>query len=150
MAGLDNALTGVKRWIETNLLLDTVRVQNPASGDPVLNPDTGQLEYPEGSIVYEGPGAVQSANDLAGVNAIPDVGQPWLQETESRYVLLTPLEAPIPPKDAIVSVTGLHDPSRTGLLGRTWLCTDPGIGGTVEVVRRTVLDQKRVRAGGTG
>lgn len=147
MAGLDAALTGVVAWIGDNLLIDTVRVTLPATGDPVFNDQTGELDYPNPVVLYEGDGAVQgsSAQELS---ATPGALTPWTQETTSRYRLLTPLDAPIPPKDAIVTVVAVHDPERTGLLGRSWTCQDPGRAGTVEVVRITPLDQNQAPAGG--
>ncbi|MCA1220253.1 DUF6093 family protein [Streptomyces sp. 8L] len=150
MAGLDKILAGVTTWIGANLLIDTIRVTLPGSGDPVFNPDTGQIEPPASTVVYEGPGAVIAGNDVAGFLAVPDAGEPWVKETTSRYLLLTPLTAPIFPKDATVTVPAVHDPARDGLLGRSWLVSDPTLGGTVEVVRRTALDQLRAPlSGGT-
>ncbi|MFF9287514.1 DUF6093 family protein [Streptomyces griseosporeus] len=148
MAGLDAALAGVKAWIGANLLVDTVRVTLPASGEPVLNEETGQLEYPPGEVLYEGPGAVQGGTAQSEISATPDAGQPWVQETKSRYRLLTPLTigtdpAPVPPKDATVTVVAVHDPANTALIGRTWTCQDPGRAGTIEVVRITPLDQNQ-------
>ncbi|MEU3656408.1 DUF6093 family protein [Streptomyces sp. NPDC032161] len=145
MTGLDAALAGVTAWIGDNLLIDTVRVTLPA-GDPVLNETTGQLEYPDGEVLYEGPGAVQGSSAQAEITAVPDHNLPWVQETTSRYRLFTPLPAPIPSKDAVVTVVAVHDPARTGLLGRSWICVDPGRAGTVEVVRITPLDQLRAEA----
>lgn len=142
MAGLDAALAGVKQWIGSNLLVDIVRVTLPASGEPVLDETTGKLEYPEGEVLYEGPGAVQ-ATAQNEMSAAPDALEPWLAETRSRYRLLTPLTAPIPAKDAIVRVVQVHNPENTALLGRTWTCQDPGRAGTVEVVRITPLDQNQ-------
>ncbi|HEX5566595.1 MAG TPA: DUF6093 family protein [Streptomyces sp.] len=141
MAGLDDALTGVVRWIGTNLLIDTVRITLPATGEPVLNEDTGRLEYPEPTVLYEGAGAVQAMT--TDVQKVPDAGLPWVAETKSRYQMLTPLDAPIAPKDAIVTVVAVHDPARTSLLGRSWTCQDPGRASTVEVVRVTPLDQNQ-------
>lgn len=149
MAGLDQALAGVTRWIEKNLLIDTVRITLPGPTEPVLNTETGQLEYPQGDVLYEGPGAIVPGSATMERSAVPDAVQPWAQQTRSSYVLLTPLEAPIPPEHAIASAVQVHDPQRTSLLGRTWLCADPGQAGTVEVVRRTALDQNRApRQGG--
>jgi hypothetical protein len=142
MAGLDAALAGVKSWIGSNLLVDTVRITLPAAGEPVLNEDTGQMEYPDPEILYEGPGAVQPTAQ-AEMSATLDAGQPWVQESKSRYQLLTPLSSPVPPKDAIVTVVAVHDPANTALLGRSWTCQDPGRAGTVEVVRKTPLDQNQ-------
>lgn len=144
MAGLDEILAGVTAWIDQTLLIDTVRITLPPSGEPVLNQDTGQLEYPDGDVLYEGPGAVQGGIAQSEVSSVPNAGQPWAQETRSRYRLMTPLEAPIAPKDAIVTVVQVHNPARTELIGRSWICQDPGIAATTEVVRITALDQNQV------
>lgn len=143
MPGLDRALAGAMHWISTNLLIDTVRIAIPGDGEPVYNPDTGLNEYPPDTILYEGPGAVQPTT--TEMSTVPTAGQQWVTETVSRYRLLTPLEAPIAPKDAIVSVTAVHDPARTALIGRTWTAQDPGRAATVEVVRITLLDQNQDR-----
>ncbi|NUP69310.1 MAG: hypothetical protein HOW71_44895 [Nonomuraea sp.] len=143
MRGLDDVLAGVTGWIETNLCVDTVRITLPPDADPVLNEDTGQLDYPPGDILYEGPGAVQGGIAQSEVSSIPAAGQAWAQETHSRYRLMTPLAAPIAPKDAVVTVVQVHNPARTDLIGRSWLCQDPGIAATTEVVRITALDQNQ-------
>lgn len=143
MAGLDAALAGVTAWIGANLLVDTVRITAPATGEPVYNPDTGQNEYPPGEILYEGPGAVQGGTAQSEINAAPDALQLWVGETKSRYRLLTPLAAPLAPKDAIVQVVTVHNPANTALLGRSWTVQDPSRAATVEVVRTTPLDQNQ-------
>ncbi|HEX5568028.1 MAG TPA: DUF6093 family protein [Streptomyces sp.] len=140
MVGLDKALSGVVAWVEETLLVDTVRITLPATGEPVLNEDTGRLEYPPGQVLYEGPGAVQGATAQA-ITATPAAGLPWVQETTSRYQLLTPLDAPVAPKDAVATVVAVHNPQNAALVGRSWTCQDPGRAGTVEVVRITPLDQ---------
>ncbi|MFJ5886882.1 DUF6093 family protein [Streptomyces californicus] len=150
MAGLDQALAGVTRWIGNNLLIDTVRVTRPGSGEPVLNTTTGQLEYPEGDVLYEGPGAVVPSSGTTERSAVPDATQPWTQQQKLAYFLLTPLTAPIPPEQAIASVVAVHDPTRTALLGRTWMCAGPGMASTVEVVRKTPLDQNTIPPGMNG
>jgi hypothetical protein len=143
MAGLDTALAGVKLWLERTILIDTVRIALPATGEPVLNTTTGELEYPQGEVLYEGPGAVLPGSSTTGATTVPDGALPWAAQTRSAYVMLTPLEAPVPPEKAIASVVQVHDPARGGLLGRTWICSDPGKASTVEVVRSTDLDQNR-------
>jgi hypothetical protein len=139
--GLDSALAGVTAWIGTNLLVDTVRITLPATGDPVYNPATGQNEYPEDVVLYEGPGAVQGGNDQSLIGSTPDAGHMWVQETKSRYKLLTPLTAPLAPKDSVITVIGVHNTANTALLGRSWIAQDPARVATVEVVRVTPLDQ---------
>ena len=141
MPGLDAALAGVTRWIGTNLLVDTVRIELAATGKPVLNETTGELQRPISDVLYEGPGAVQGGVQQSEVYSTPGALAPWTQETKSRYRLLTPLAAPIPPKDAIVTVVQVHNPANTALIGRSWICQDPGRAATVEVVRITPLDQ---------
>lgn len=143
MSGLDAALAGVTAWIGTNLLVDTVRITLPAAGAPVLDPATGNLTRPEGEVLYEGPGAVQGGTAQSEISATPSALQPWVQETKSRYRMLTPLEVPIAPKDAIVTVVAVHDPHNTALIGRSWIVQDPSRAATVEVVRITPLDQNQ-------
>ncbi|RSS43824.1 DUF6093 family protein [Streptomyces sp. WAC08241] len=141
--GLDNALAGAVRWIEGNLLVDTIRVALPGTGEPVFNPDTGQVEYPSDTVLYAGPGAVLPATAQGDLVAIADTNLPWRPETKSRYRLLTPLDAPDLPKDAQVTVIAVHNPTRTGLIGRSWTCTDVTAASTVQAVKSTPLDQNR-------
>lgn len=141
MAGLDTALAGTRRWIETNLLVDTVRVVRPSLATPVLNTTTGQLVYPAAAVIYDGPGALQSSNLQAQFGAAPNFGQPWVVDTQSPYRLLTPLDAPIPAKDDLVTVTAVHNEQNAALIGRVWNAVDPGRASTVEVVRITPVDQ---------
>lgn len=141
MPGLEAALAGVTQWIGVNLLVDTVRIERAATGKPVLNETTGELERPTADLLYEGPGAVQGGVQQSEVYSTPGALAPWTQETKSRYRLLTPLTAPIAPKDAIVTVIQVHNPANTALIGRSWICQDPGRAATVEVVRITPLDQ---------
>lgn len=150
MAGLDQALAGVTRWIGNNLLIDTVRVTRPGAGEPVLNTTTGELEYPDGDVLYEGAGAVVTGASTTEGISVPEAAAPWTQQTRAKFTLLTPLAAPIPPEGAVVSVVQVHDPTRTSLLGRSWLCPSPGLASTVEVVRKTPLDQNTIPPGVNG
>lgn len=139
MTGLD--LTGIASFVEGLILLDTVRLTTPAAGTPVFDPATGQYTYPEGDVLYEGPGAVQLAGTSDGVTADPSANLPWPGETRSRYRALTPLAAPIAQRDTIVSVIAVHPGGDLSLLGRRWRALDPSAGGTLGVVRITGLDQ---------
>lgn len=150
MAGLDSALAGVVLWIQDNLMVDTVRIERPVAGDPVLDTATGRLAYPDPDLVYEGPGAVLTSGTPGGINALPSATLPWAEETTSSARLLTPLEAPIPARDDLVTVVTVHNPANTALIGRKWFVQDPGRASTVEVVRTTPLDMKqapRIQAG---
>lgn len=139
MAGLD--LSGIATFVESLILLDTVRFSTPAAGQPVFDPETGMYTYPEGDIVYEGIGAVQAASTPGGVTASPMPGLPWVDETNSRYRVLTPLSAPIAERDTIVTVVAVHPGGDIPLIGRQWRAQDPSTAGTLGVVRITGLDQ---------
>lgn len=150
MAGLDSVLADIGKWVQNNVLLDTIRVERPTTGDPVLDQATGNLTYPSPDLVYEGPGAVLSAGAPGGINALPSSTLPWVEETMSPARLLTPLTGPIPARDDLVTVVTVHNPLNTALIGRRWFCQDPGRASTLEAVRTTPLDMKQApRAGGT-
>lgn len=147
MPALD--LTFLVPIVEEMILLDTVRFTTPA-GPPVLDPATGRQVQEEGDILYEGPGAVQPASTPGGVSALPAAGQPWVDETSSRYKVLTPLSAPIAPRDTIVTVTAVRPVAQGGdpaLIGRQWRTLDPSAAATLGVVRITGLDQVQQSSG---
>ncbi|MFE1949923.1 DUF6093 family protein [Streptomyces sp. NPDC059524] len=139
MAGLD--LSGLVPIVEDLLLQDVVRIALPASGEPELDPATGLYTHPVGDIVYEGKGAVQSAYTADVTASTPNTNLPWVAETRSRYRMFTPLSVPIAEKDTIVTVVQVHAGGDVTLLGRQWRVQDPSIGGTLGVVRITMLDQ---------
>ncbi|MFB7867356.1 DUF6093 family protein [Streptomyces sp. NPDC056069] len=139
--GLDRALAGIVRWIDKNLLVDTVRIVQPGTGEPVLNPATGELDYPADTVLYEGPGAIVRPAAQGDLVSVADSQLPWTGNIRSRYRLLTPLDHPGFPKDAQVTVTAVHNPANTDLLGRSWICSDVTDAATVQAVRITALDQ---------
>lgn len=149
MAGLDGVLADIGKWLQSNVLLDTIRIERPVSGDPVLDPATGNLTYPGPELVYEGQGAVLSTGAPGGINALPSATLPWVEETMSPARLLTPLTAPLPARDDLVTVVAVHNPANTALIGRKWFCQDPGRASTLEAVRMTPLDMKQAPRGGT-
>lgn len=138
MAALD--LSGITALVDGMILLDTVRITR-AGGPPVFNSDTGEYTDPQPQTVYEGRGAVLTAGTAAEVVSIPDVNQPWVGETRSKYRLLTPLTAPVAEKDMLVSVVTVHEGGDLALLGRQWRVQDPGGAGTISVIRTTAIDQ---------
>ncbi|MCL8016973.1 DUF6093 family protein [Streptomyces sp. AS02] len=141
MAGLD--LSGIAKLVEGLVMLDTVRITEPGPGTPVFDQASGEYTYPEGAVVYEGIGAVLAQN-LNDMTSVPVVGQPWTDETRSRYRLLTPLDAPIPGRDHLVSVVQVHAGGDLSLIGRHWRCLDPGRASTLNAVRTTPIDQVQV------
>lgn len=139
MAGLD--LSSIATFVEGFILLDTVRFSTPAAGKPAFDTTTGRYTYPEGEPYYEGPGAVQVSGTPGGISALPVANQPWSDETNSKYIALTPLSAPIAERDTLVTVVAVHPGGDLALLGRQWRVLDPSNAGTLGVVRITGLDQ---------
>ncbi|MFF6866642.1 DUF6093 family protein [Streptomyces ardesiacus] len=139
MAGLD--LSGIVPVVEDLILLDKVRITSPASGPRVFNPVTGQYTYPEGTVLYEGRGAVQSAYTADVTASTPNSNLPWVAETRSRYRMFTPLAEPVAQKDMIVTVVEVHPGGDQALIGRQWRAQDPSTSGTLGVIRITMLDQ---------
>lgn len=139
MAGID--LSRLVPLVEDLILLDTVRITSPASGQRVFDPATGQYTYPEGTVLYEGRGAVQSAYTADVTASTPNSNLPWVAETRSRYRMFTPLDVPVAQKDMIVTVVTVHAGGDHSLLGRRWRVQDPSNSGTLGVVRVTMLDQ---------
>ncbi|MFJ8657453.1 DUF6093 family protein [Streptomyces rochei] len=144
---LPGILANVTGLVEGMLLLDQVRFSSPA-GPAVFNPGTGQYEAPEGSVFYEGPGAVQPGAQSDAASAAVAT-QPWVNETTSRYRAYTPLTAPIAPRDTIITVIQVHPGGDTSLIGRQWRALDPSQGATLGVIRITGLDQIQQTGGET-
>lgn len=139
MPALD--LSALGPLLEEMILQDTVRISTASGGAREFNPVTGEYEYEQPDVVYEGIGAIISAytNDVAA--STPDTVQPWVSETRSRYKMLTPVDAPAAKKDMIVEVVTVHQGGDLSLLGRKWRVQDPSVSGTITVVRSTMLDQ---------
>jgi len=137
MAGID--LSSITKLVEDLVMLDTVRITQ-TGGERTFNEENGEYEYPEPELVYEGAGAVLAQN-LNDMTSVPVVGQAWVDETRSRYRLMTPLDAPVPGRDQLVSVVQVHAGGDLSLLGRYWRCLDPGRASTLGVARTTPIDQ---------
>ncbi|MEV0257721.1 DUF6093 family protein [Streptomyces sp. NPDC050732] len=131
-AGL--ALDTISAIVEKKILTDKIRIFR--AGEPVFNPDTGQYEPGPPVTVYEGPGAVFPASGPSMVLHL--AGQPYVNDTPSRYRLLTPLSAPVASREDKVAVLESEDESATG---RTWRVLDLGETSTLLIVRTTWVDQ---------
>ncbi|MFD5878505.1 DUF6093 family protein [Streptomyces yangpuensis] len=134
-------LSSIGAWIEDLVMGDTVRISR-ASGPPVLNPTTGDLEPPPPQTIYEGIGAVLGSTNTPGIVA-PVAGQPYPDDPKTAYRLLTPVSAPLADRDDTVHV--LHAAKDPSLTGRSWRCTQPGLVATVIAVRVTWLDENNPR-----
>ncbi|MFI9587029.1 DUF6093 family protein [Streptomyces sp. NPDC052236] len=106
-------LGAVSELVEKKILTDTVRMYRP--GAPVFNPDTGQYEPGPPVTVYEGPGGVFPEGGPGIVLHLE--GQAYVDDSKSRYKLLTPLAAPVASRADTVAITVAADPAA---VGRTW------------------------------
>ncbi|MFF3378128.1 DUF6093 family protein [Streptomyces sp. NPDC002680] len=135
-------LGAVSEIIERKILTDTVKISRP--GEPVFNPDTGQYEPGPPVTVYDGRGGVFPEGGPGIVLHLE--GQAYVDDSKSRYKLLTPLAAPVASREDTVTVTAAADPAA---VGRTWRVLDVGETSTLAVVRTTWLDQVTQTSGST-
>ncbi|MGW6393317.1 DUF6093 family protein [Streptomyces sp. NPDC055103] len=133
-------LGAVSAIVEKKILTSKIRIYRP--GEPVFNPDTGQYEPGPPITVYEGPGAVFPAGGPAVVLHL--AGQAYVDDTPSRYRLLTPLAAPVASREDTVTVVEADDGAA---IGRTWRVLDLGDTSTLSVVRTTWVDQNTQATG---
>ncbi|MFE2346121.1 DUF6093 family protein [Kitasatospora cineracea] len=121
---------GIIATVERMLLTETVRIAAP--GPQVLDPDTGQYVPGPAVIVYEGPGQHRAAGGPGIVLRLE--GQPYKDDGDGRYLLFTPLGAPVALEGNDITVLASPDP---GAIGRTFHVLDPGQSGGMSVVRST-------------
>ncbi|MEW1658826.1 DUF6093 family protein [Streptomyces sp. NPDC093707] len=133
-------LGAVSAIVEKKILTNKIRIYRP--GEPVFNPDTGQYDPGPPVTVYEGPGAVFPASGPSVVLHL--AGQAYVDDTPSRYRLLTPLSAPVASREDTVTVVEADDASA---VGRTWRVIDIGETSTLSVVRTTWVDQNTQKTG---
>ncbi|WP_373865157.1 DUF6093 family protein [Streptomyces rishiriensis] len=110
--------------VEKKILTNKVRIYRP--GEPVFNPDTGQYEPGPPSTIYEGPGAIFPTGGPSVVLHL--AGQAYVDDTPSRYRLLTPLSAPVASREDTVAVVEAEDESA---IGRTWRVVLPAVAGVL-------------------
>ncbi|MGM9465383.1 DUF6093 family protein [Streptomyces murinus] len=133
-------LGAVSAIVEKKILKDKIRIYRP--GEPVFNPDTGQYEPGPPVTIHEGPGAIFPASGPSVVLHL--AGQAYVDDTPSRYRLLTPLSAPVASREDTVAVVESDDESA---IGRTWRVIDIGETSTLSVVRTTWVDQNTQKTG---
>ncbi|MFG2022312.1 DUF6093 family protein [Streptomyces sp. NPDC048825] len=135
-------LGAVSAIVEKKILTDVIKIYRP--GDPVFNPDTGQYEPGPPVGIYEGRGGIFPSGDPGIVLHLE--GQAYVDDSSSKYKLLTPLDAPVASRGDTVSVVASADPAA---VGRTWRVLDVGQSSTLAVVRTTFLDQNTQSGTGT-
>ncbi len=115
--------------------MDTVQIFRP--GEQVLDPDSGEYVPGPDFIVYEGLGAVFAAGGPGMVLSLE--GQVYADDTNDRYRLLTPLDAPLASREDKVRV--IRATQDQGLLNRVWRVLGISEANTLAVVRTTWMDE---------
>ncbi len=133
-------LDGVAAIVERALLADKVRIFGP--GPQILDPETGQYHPGPDVVAYEGPGAHRPVGGPGIVLRLE--GQPYRDDGDGRYLLYTPLGAPIPAEGQQVTIVESKD---QGAVGRIFLVLDPGETGTLQVVRTTWMRVQKTSGG---
>ena len=82
------------------LMTDTVRIYR-RSGEPVTDPATAEVTYPE-SVVYAGRGRVQSSRAQSTTTARDDAAQLW---QEAAAILQVPIGTDVREDDEVEVVT---------------------------------------------
>ena len=128
-------LGAVSDIVKSKVLVDTVQIFQ--AGPEVLDPDSGEYKPGPDTIIYEGPGAILA---LGGPGLTLSLeGQAYVDDTSSRFKLLTPLDAPLASRGDLVRVTVATQDA--GLINREWRVLDISDANTLAVVRTTWLDQ---------
>ncbi|MFD8262667.1 DUF6093 family protein [Streptomyces griseoluteus] len=120
----------VRAIVEKKIRTNKIRIYRP--GEPVFRPDTEQYEPGPSVTFYEGPGAILLTGGPSVVLHI--AGQVYVDDTPSRYRLLTPLSAPVASREDTVAVVEAEDESA---IGRTWRVIATRATSTLSIVRTT-------------
>ena len=119
-------------------LVDTIRVTR-VTGQPTLDPHTGQPGEIPTDLIYEGVGALLSTHGQ--IAAAQLLGTDWASEGSSWYQLILPLAAPTLQSGDLVEVTA--QAAQTGAAeGRVWLADEPTQVSTWEIARVTRLEER--------
>ncbi|MFJ8430426.1 DUF6093 family protein [Kitasatospora sp. NPDC094019] len=122
---------GIVSVVERLLLSDEeVRISQP--GPQIFDPNTGQYVPGPDVVAYEGPGLHRASGGPGVVLRLE--GQPYKDDGDGRYLLFTPLSAPVAAEGATVTIVKSADPAA---VGRTFKVLDPGETGGMSVLRTT-------------
>lgn len=122
---------GLSARVERLVLRDeVVRISEP--GPPVLDSVTGQYVPGPEVVRYEGAG-LHRASDGPGVVVRPE-GRPYVAAGDGRYLLFTPVNAPVAVEGNRVTIVQSRD---AAAVGRTFRVLDPGESGAMSVLRTT-------------
>ncbi|MFJ4668901.1 DUF6093 family protein [Kitasatospora purpeofusca] len=114
------------------LLLSDEEVRISAPGPQIFDPNTGQYVPGPDVVAYEGPGLHRASGGPGVVLRLE--GQPYKDDGDGRYLLFTPLSAPVAAEGSTVTIVKSKDPAASG---RTFKVLDPGETGGMSVLRTT-------------
>ncbi|MFJ6136490.1 DUF6093 family protein [Kitasatospora sp. NPDC092286] len=134
------ATIGVSAIVERLLLTEEVRLSTP--GPQIFDPNTGQYVPGPGVVAYEGPGLHRAAGGPGVVLRLE--GQPYKDDGDGRYLLFTPMSAPVAAEGNTVTIVKSADPAA---VGRTFKILDPGETGALSVVRQTWMRIEKTSGG---
>ncbi|MFF8769072.1 DUF6093 family protein [Kitasatospora sp. NPDC015120] len=134
------AFGGTIALIERTLLTEEVKIGKP--GQPVFDPETGQYVPGPDEIAYQGPGLHRASGGPGVVLRLE--GQPYRDDGDGRYLLFTPMSAPVAAEGNTVTIAKSTDPAA---VGRTFKILDPGETGALSVVRQTWMRIEKTSGG---
>ncbi|MFJ6140135.1 DUF6093 family protein [Kitasatospora sp. NPDC092286] len=114
------------------ILLSDEEVRISAPGPQIFDPNTGQYVPGPDGVAYEGPGLHRASGGPGLVLRLE--GQPYRDDGDGRYLLFTPLSAPVAAEGNTVTIVKSKD---SAAIGRTFHALDPGETGGMSVVRTT-------------
>ncbi|WP_327073212.1 DUF6093 family protein [Kitasatospora purpeofusca] len=134
------AAGGIVAVVERILLSDEeVRLGQP--GPQIFDPATGQYVPGPDVVAYEGPGLHRASGGPGVVLRLE--GQPYKDDGDGRYLLFTPLSAPVAAEGNTVTIVKSKDPAA---IGRTFKVLDPGETGGMSIVRTTWMRIEKMGA----
>ncbi|MFJ4791746.1 DUF6093 family protein [Kitasatospora purpeofusca] len=114
------------------LLLSDEEVRISAPGPQIFDPNTGQYVPGPDVVAYEGSGLHRASGGPGVVLRLE--GQPYRDDGDGRYLLFTPMAAPVAAEGNTVTIVKSKDPAA---IGRTFKVLDPGETGGMSVLRTT-------------
>ncbi|GAA1162014.1 hypothetical protein F4556_005046 [Kitasatospora gansuensis] len=130
-------ISGVLAFVERLLLTEEVRLSTP--GPQIFDPATGQYVPGPDVVAYEGPGLHRAAGGPGVVLRLE--GQPYKDDGDGRYLLFTPMAAPVAAEGNTVTIVKSGDPAAAG---RIFKILDPGETGALSVVRQTWMRIEKI------
>ena len=106
-------LLEVARRHAEQLMTSTCTIREPSTGQPTTDPDTGQVAFPPGEVVYAGPCRVRPATGPGGDSATRDAGA--VQVLAFDYLVSVPFAVTGVRERHRVTIDASPDPSLVGV-----------------------------------